>query len=357
MTIPPWLLYGAYGYTGELVARRAVANGERPILAGRDAARLEPLARELGLEHRVVGLDDAVRLDDALRDVAAVAHCAGPFSRTAEPMVAACLRTGTQYADITGEIAVFEANFALDDAARDAGVTLLSGAGFDVVPTDCLAAMVVAALPDAHLLELAFRSEGGFSRGTARSALESLGSMSTARTDGELGPVPRHRRHRTVDFAGDGRSTSTMAISWGDVSTAYRSTGVTDIIVSTAMPRAAGIGSSVLGGVARSPGVGRLTRSALTKAVARLSDPSPETRARSRSQVWAHATAADGRTATGRLSTPHSYDLTADAVVRIARALANGDVAPGALTPSMALGAEFVATLDGVTVTPPVLAG
>lgn len=356
MTSRPWLLYGAYGYTGELVARRAVAHGERPVLAGRDGARLEPLAHELGLEHRIVGLDDAVRLDDALRDMDAVAHCAGPFSSTAAPMVAACLRTGTHYTDINGEINVFESNFARDDDARTAGVTLLSGAGFDVVPSDCLASMVVADRPDAVQLELAFASGGGFSRGTGTSAVEALGQMSLARREGVIGPVPRDLRERSIDVTGDGRGTKVVAISWGDVASAYRSTGVPNIVVYTHLPRAAVLGSRVVDRAARTHGLRGLTRRTMATIVSRLPNPSDDARARSRSVLWARATTADGRTATGRLSTPNSYDLTADAVVRIVRALANGEVAAGALTPSMAFGAEFIATLDGVTVTPPVLA-
>ncbi|MCW2921124.1 MAG: lys1 [Thermoleophilia bacterium] len=355
MMTPAWLLYGAYGYTGDLVARRAVAAGERPILAGRDAARLEPLARELGLEHRVTGLDDALRLDDVLRDVAAVAHCAGPFSATAAPMVAACLRTGTNYVDISGEIDVFEAIFHRDADARDAGVTLLSGGGFDVVPSDCLAAMVAAMLPDAVRLELAFRSGGGFSRGTGKSAVEALGQMSLARTDGAIGPVPRGRRTRSVDFIGDGRTSRVQAVSWGDVATAYRSTGIAEITVYTQLPRLVSSASGLVDRAARTPMLRGATRRLMTSVVSRLPNPSDEARARSRSVLWARAVAPDGRAAEGRLSTPNSYELTADAVVRIVRELAAGNVDAGALTPSMALGPEFISTLDDVSVTPPAL--
>lgn len=357
MTTRPWLLYGAYGYTGGLVARRAVAMGDRPVLAGRDATRLEPLARELGLDHRVVALDDPAGLDAALRDVAAVAHCAGPFSATAEPMVDACLRTGTHYADITGEIEVFEAIFARDDEARAAGVTLLPGSGFDVVPSDCLAVMLVSALPDAERLALAFRSGGGFSRGTGRSAAEALGQMSLSRAGGMIAPVRRELRRRQVDFTGDGREATTVAVSWGDVATAYRSTGVPNIVVYTQLPRVVALASSVVDRAARTPGLRGVMRRSMTAAISRMANPSDDTRARTRSQLWGRAAASDGRSATARLSTPNSYDLTADAVVRIARALADGGVRPGALTPAMAFGAAFIETLDGVSVTPPELAG
>ena len=155
-----WMVYGAYGYTGTLVAELAVRRGLRPVLAGRDAAKLRPLAERLGLEHRAFGLDEAAR---ALADVDAVAHCAGPFSSTSGPMVDACLAAKTHYVDITGEIDVFEAVSRRDEDAKRAGVVLLPGAGFDVVPTDCLAALLHDALPTATHLDLAFLVQGGAS--------------------------------------------------------------------------------------------------------------------------------------------------------------------------------------------------
>src|SRR6266849_1625195 len=144
--MPNWLIYGANGYTGELIAREAARRGHRPILAGRSADRIVPLARELGCESRAFALD---RIGDALDGIALALHCAGPFIRTSAPMVAACLRSGAHYLDITGEIPVFEAIMKRDADAKARGVTLLPGVGFDVVPTDCLAAMLARRMPDA----------------------------------------------------------------------------------------------------------------------------------------------------------------------------------------------------------------
>src|SRR6476646_3970088 len=130
-----WMIYGANGYTGERIARAASA--EKPVLAGRNAARIESLASELGCESRIFDVDRP-RLDG----VSLVLHCAGPFVHTSAPMVRACLDAGAHYLDITGEIAVFESIMALDAEAKRRNVTLLPGAGFDVVPPDCLAAMI-----------------------------------------------------------------------------------------------------------------------------------------------------------------------------------------------------------------------
>src|SRR3954451_12448817 len=135
--VQPWIIYGANGYTGELIAREAVRRGHRPILGGRNASTIDALARELGCESRLFGLDDSGGVAAALQNVALVLHCAAPFVLTSAPMVDACLRAGAHYLDITGEISVFEAIVRRDAEAKARGVTLLPGVGFDVVPTDC----------------------------------------------------------------------------------------------------------------------------------------------------------------------------------------------------------------------------
>src|SRR5580704_17490675 len=200
-----WMVYGAYGYTGRLVAALATERGELPVIAGRDERRLRALGERFEREHRTVNLSDPPELRAVLKDIDVLAHCAGPFSSTSKPMVDASLATGTHYLDITGEIDVFEAVLARDDEARRAGVVLLPGGGFDVVPSDCLAALLVAALPGAARLELALRASGGVSPGTAKTAMESLGTAGRARVDGVIGPIPADRRQRRVAFA-DGRA-------------------------------------------------------------------------------------------------------------------------------------------------------
>ncbi len=144
-----FLLYGSYGYSGGLIAEQAAAQGLAPILAGRDAQRLKAQAQRLGLPYRCFPLSDAGALDAALGEVEAVLHCAGPFVHTFRQMAEACLRTQRHYVDISGEIPGFEALAGLDAQAREAGVMLLPGAGFDVVPSDCLALHMKNRLPTA----------------------------------------------------------------------------------------------------------------------------------------------------------------------------------------------------------------
>ncbi len=334
------IVYGAYGYTGRLVVERAVARGLRPVLAGRRREPLAEMAGKLGLEHRVCDLGDPGRLDAVLAGTGVVAHCAGPFSATSRPMVEACLRTGTHYLDITGEIDVFEAVLARDGEAAAAGVVLLPGAGFDVVPSDCLAAMLARAVADPVRLALAVRLAGGASAGTATTATEGL--RARCRMGGRIVPVPRDRRRRRIRFADGGATVA--AVSWGDVATAYRSTGIPDITTYAAIPAPVVALGEATAGLLELPAV----RRALQAVTRRLPGPSASVRRRTTGEVWGEVTGADGTTAQGTVTTPNGYLFTADSVVEIA--LRVGDLAPGAHTPSTALGADFVRSLDGVTV-------
>jgi saccharopine dehydrogenase (NAD+, L-lysine-forming) len=341
------LLYGANGYTGTLVARLAVARGERPVLAGRSAARVAALAGELGLEHRAFGLDDPDAIRNGLDGVTAVAHCAGPFSATAGPMARACINAGRHYLDVTGEIDVFEELHGLSDRARAAGSVLLPGAGFDVVPTDCVAALLARALPGADRLDLAFLAGGGPSPGTARTAVDGMGQGGRARVDGAIVPVPPGWRTIRAGFPGGPRTVA--SVPWGDVSTAWYSTGIGTITTYTAVPAAVLRASQALG-LHRLLGLGAVQRVGQALAGRLVPGPSDERRARTRAEVWGRASNGD-QVVEAALTGPNAYDLTADSVVRAITRL--GSVRPGTHTPSTAFGPRYVTELDGVTLTEP----
>jgi len=340
------LIYGANGYTGELIAREAVQRGMRPILAGRSAEKIAPLAEELDLEQRNFSLDDSAAIDRALADVGAVLHCAGPFSRTAMPMVDACLRTQTHYLDITGEIAVFESLARRSKEAMSAGVMLLPGAGFDVVPTDCLAAHLKRRMPNATQLTLAILTVGGVSRGTATTAIEGMGQGSAVRRGGKITRVPLAHRSRQFDF-GRGPRIAT-AIPWGDVSTAFYTTGIPNIEVYAAFPntvRWTMMATRYFGWAVRSS-VGQ----GLFKRVIQSQPPgpSPAQRERGSSIVVGQVEDGAGNKMISRLRTPEGYKLTALTAVAIAHRVLDGNFKPGFQTPSLAYGADFILEIPDV---------
>lgn len=342
----PFLIYGAYGYTGRLIAEASVRRGWEPTLAGRDEARLHPLADELGRPYRTFDLTDAAALDAALAEVSCVLHCAGPFAYTAAPMVEGCLRTETHYLDITGEIEVYEMLAALDAPAQAAGVMLLPGVGFDVVPTDCLAAHLHAQLPTATQLELAILSRGGVSHGTAKTAVEQLRQGGFVRRGGRLQEVPIGWRTRSVDF-GEGPLAVT-AIPWGDLATAYRSTGIPHITTYMRLPplvqQLAPLGAWIEPVLASSP-----VQAVLKQYVAYRSEgPSTAARERGESTVWGEVVDDAGRRAAARLHGPEPYAFTVEAALAAVRRVLDGTARPGYQTPSTAFGADFVFDVDGV---------
>lgn len=347
-----WLLYGAYGFTGELIAREAVSRGQRPVLAGRSRARTEALARELDLPCRVFDLEDGSRLREGLAGIAAVLHAAGPFSATYRAMVQACLDVGCHYVDITGEIDVLEGVLALGNRAREAGVVLLPGAGFDVVPSDCLAVRLAGRIPRPSHLDIAFIASGRPSAGTLKGVVEGLSRPGRIRSGGRLVDVPHGAIVRMVPFSD--RSRRCVSIPWGDVSTAWHSTGVASVRVFTPMPGPVhGMTRALawLGGRAA-------VRGAALKVLDRFrGGPGGAELARGRARVWAEVRNEAGERASGELTTPNAYAFTADsaceAVLELLDARATGP-APGAWTPAKALGSGFVDRLSGVSWTLPV---
>lgn len=343
-----WMLYGANGYTGQLAARRAVARGERPVLAGRSAEGVNRLAQELGLEARVFDLGDRAALHRELGGVAAVLHCAGPFAWTSRAMVDACLATSTHYLDITGEIDVFEAIHARDAEARRAGVVLLPGVGFDVVPTDCLAARLAAETPQASQLELAFYAAGGgVSRGTLRSMVERMPRGGAIRRGGRIEAVPIAWDTRRIEFSCGRRWT--MTIPWGDVSTAFHSTGIPNIRVYTGVSPRGIARARRLGRWAPVLGLAPIQRATQWFIGKRVSGPDAAAREAGRVYLWGRVEDPQGRCATATFDTPEGYDFTAESAVEAVRRVAAGAVAPGATTPALAFGAGFAESLAGVT--------
>lgn len=343
-----FLLYGSYGYTGELIADLAVKNGLRPLLAGRDEARLKMQAQQYGLEYRTFDLNNTTALDSALSETEAVLHCAGPFVHTFRQMAEACLRTRKHYVDISGEIEGFEALAKLDDEAKAAGIMLLPGAGFDVVPTDCLSAHLKQRLPSATHLRLFIRGVGaGFSRGTAKSAIENMHRQGRARQNGKIVTVPAAWKVMKWDF---GRGpVDTITVGWGDVSTAYYSTGIPNIETYMAFPRRiinAMYALRLFGPLFYN----RLMKNILKSAINTLLPPGPSAQRREKGLaiMIGEVTDSTGGQAVSKIQTREGYTFTAQATVEIMKRILSSDWKMGFQTPSLVYGPDLVLQFNGV---------
>lgn len=341
-----FLIYGANGYTGRLIVQEALRQGLQPVLAGRNRAALEAMAQEFGLPARVFTLDNADTLRRAIEDQPLVLHCAGPFSATVAPMLDACLAAKAHYLDITGEIDVFAYCHAQHQRAVERGIVVAPGTGFDVVPTDCVAALLKQRLPDASHLVLGFEAGGGPSPGTAKTSVEGLAKGGRARVDGRLVEVPLAWKSR--EFRRGDQARSAMTIPWGDVYTAYISTGIPNIETYMTVSPATISRVRRLRWFKPLLGLGPV-QNWLKRRAGATAGPAADTRAASGCTVWGEVRNAAGNEARLQLSAPNGYELTATASIGIVRRLLQQPAEAGFHTPSKLMGADYVLSLPGVS--------
>lgn len=342
-----FLLYGSTGFVGRAIARAAVERELEPILGGRDADSLRILADELELEARAFSLNEPEAIKGGLSEVDAVLSCAGPFVNTYQPLVEACLRTGTHYLDLTGEIPVYQELSELDLEARSIGVMILPGVGFDVVPTDCLALYLKQRLPTANRIALAFHIQGpaGFPPGTVKTAIDVLPYGDKVRREGRIVTPKQTTKTRMVDF---GRGpVEAMRLPWGDVFMAYHSTGIPNIEDYAVFPKSMRRLRALFNAMKPLFKLGPVR--GLLKALA-SGGSTREERARSRTSVWGEVEDDQGRRASARLHGPEAgVDWTKRAALTVVERVLADDAPPGFQTPAKAYGADFVLATEGVT--------
>ncbi len=340
------LLYGANGYTGKLIARYAKEYNISPILAGRNEKEISSIANELQFQYRIFSLDTVASIQQQLQDVKLVIHAAGPFDRTAKQMVEACIATNTHYIDINGDISVFELIKTYDAVAKQAGVMLMPGAGFDVIPTDCIALQLKQQLPDATHLQLAFiPTNGQISHGTATTMATRIGEQAVVRINGKFVRKPLGFKGMWIDA--NGKQRFVMSLQWGDISTAYHTTGIPNIEAYTGMkPSVYRMFKFqfIFNWLLRTKFVRELIQKKINKAPA---GPTDEQRANSSTVVWGKVWNAAGKEIISQLTCADGYSLTAWGSLLITQKIIVGNFKAGYQTPAGCYGKELVYEIQG----------
>jgi short subunit dehydrogenase-like uncharacterized protein len=342
-----FIIYGANGYTGQLIVELAVKKGLKPVLAGRTEAKIKPLAEKYGLEYLTFGLDNKTEIAHHLEKYPLLLNCAGPFSRTAKPMVEACLVAKTHYLDITGEIDVFEMVKSYHQQALENGITLMPGVGFDVVPTDCMAKYLHTKLPDASHLELAFTSIGGsISHGTMTTMVEGLGKTSAARENHVIVSKPTGCKGKAIDFGAVKQFA--MTIPWGDISTAHHTTNIPNIEtyignISKSVYYAMKF-QLLFNPILRSNFIKNKIQSYVDK---KIVGPTEKQLKNGKSLIWGKATNAKGKAVEARLETIEGYRLTAEASLLITLKFLNFKHISGYQTPAGLFGHGLILEIEG----------
>ncbi len=344
-----FLLYGANGYTGKLIAKLSSTYNLQPILAGRTAASIKPLADELQLPYRIVDLDNTAQLQKALSEVKLVLHAAGPYVYTAKQMIEACLQTGTHYIDINGDISVFEMLKKYDAAAKEKNIMLMPGVGFDVVPTDCIALQLKNKMPDASALKLAFASIGGsLSHGTAITMVDKIGEGGAVRENGKIIRKPLGQKGLWVNFGE--KKLFVMSIPWGDISTAYTTTGISNIETYT------GIAPKIYWILKLQWAFNWLLRTNFVRTIikkkikAKPAGPSDEQRQKSSSLIWGEVSNSTGKTMQASISCFDGYTLTAHSSLVISKKILEGNFKSGYQTPAGCYGENLIREVPGTQI-------
>lgn len=344
-----WMIYGATGFTGELIIQEAINKGHHPIIAGRNSEKIYKLASEYKLPYRIFPLDNIAEVAKNISDVHLVLHCAGPFVETFQPMVTACLQSRVHYLDITGEIPVFEEQFSLHEKAISSEILILSGVGFDVVPTDCLARHVAELLPDAVSLDIAFAGISQMSPGTAKSMVEAIPRGGLVRRNHKLEFYPLGKGSRRQKFSKMGELTI-VPIPWGDLSTAYRSTQIPNITTYAVYPdwmvNMIGLFEPVIRNSFSLDWVRGAVKSIIDHTI---KGPQEEMRQNGMSCIYAKVTNHQGVSKEAWLETLEGYLFTAKASVLSVEKVLKGKYS-GALTPSLAFGKDFILEIPGTEI-------
>lgn len=339
-----WMIYGTNGYSGELIAKQANTQNLTPVIAGRNSETIQALAKELDLQYQIFDLAETGAVAEHLKDIDVVLNCAGPFSKTAKIMIDACLLSKTHYLDITGEIAIFELAKSFDQQARDKGIVLCPGVGFDVIPTDCLASQLKTLMPDACHLALGFDSKSGFSPGTAKTSVEGLPQGGKVRRNGKIITVPLAYKTRKINF-GNGEKLA-MTIPWGDVSTAHFTTNIPNIEVY--IPASPNLVKKLkkMNYIRSLLGLGFIQNFLKKRIDKTVKGPSDEQRALQKTFLWGEVTNKKGERKQLRLVTSNGYTLTVIGSLKMVEHTLKTDKS-GYYTPSTLINDQLINEIEG----------
>ncbi len=335
------MVYGANGYSAQLIIEELIQRGIKPILAGRNLESIQNVAEKFSCDYRVFDLNYDNESENSLEDIHTLINCAGPFKYTAKDMIDYCLATKTNYIDITGEIPAFAYAFGCNNRAKESGIVILPGAGFDVIPTDCLARRLSEQMPDAVKLKLGFvNRKGGISRGTTLTSLEFISGKGKVRRNGKvvdspLGEFSIKVKHRNFSMYG-------ISIPWGDVFTAYISTRIPNIQVYMGVSKFIFVSKQfvvLLLHLFNIPFIKRVSANFVSK---NFTGPDKETRDNTKTFIWGMVENEKGERIEQSYCVLEGYNLTAKGATESALKIMSNELKPGTYTPSLAFGSDFL---------------
>ncbi|KAI0904960.1 hypothetical protein F4823DRAFT_165147 [Ustulina deusta] len=319
------MIYGATGYTGRIACQHANSLGLRVVLGGKSRDKLAELAAQLAATYLMFSVDDPEAIASALKDIEVLLNCAGPFGKTAEPLMVACIEQGVHYLDVSAELFSYQVAEKLDEKARRCGVMLLPGCGGSVAMLGCLVLHALQSVEQAVSIDVALCVAGPMSRGSAITARDSLSPECLQRREGSLVQQDINDTQQ-FDFDDGNGAVSCLPVTLPDLITIWKSTGVFNIRTFVRVS----------------------ADSFPTVDLAALPDgPTAEQREASPYHAAVAVTARDGTTKRAVLHTVNGYTFTGIASVEAAKSVLTGEVKGGFQTPAVVFGKDFVERVTG----------
>lgn len=335
------MIYGANGYSAQLIIEELISRKIELLLAGRNESVLKQLAQKYNCDYIAFDIFDDVKVDESLQDVHTLLNCAGPFKYTAKDLMEACLRTKTNYLDITGEMPVMHLAFSLDKIAKESGIVILPSVGFDIIPTDCLAKRLSEQMPEATHLKLGLLNKRGkISRGTWLTTLEFLGGTGKIRRHGKL--IDSKIGEFTINVTAKDFSLSGISIPWGDVYSSYYSTGIENVEVYLALPKVVVMFRPLLVFFLKILKVQFIKNIVVNYIKKNFTGPTKEERDSTETYVWGRVENSKGKMIEEVYQFMEGYNLTAKGAAECAERVLKNSLQPGTYTPSLAFGSDFM---------------
>jgi len=342
------LIYGAYGFVGREISRLAKEKGLNPVLAGRNKEKTQKIAAALALEHIVFSLSDSTKVEQCVRDFDILMNCAGPYIDTFKPLVSACIIHNTHYLDLSGEIPVYEKIFEMGSAyPGESKAMILPGIGFDVAPTDCLALHLKEHFDSGSKLMIAFKSSGpaGLPPGTMKTMVTLIPFGLRIRKEGKLIRPGKALRSRKIKFSST--FNKALRISWGDIFTAYHSTGIPNIEVYASFSKMVMLQLRLiylLRPLLSSPWILRQMRKVVK------GGSNAKQREKTKMLIYAELSNDEGKKAICRMTGPEGgFIWTSNLAIEALKMIKSGIYKPGYQTPASAFGAAFGLQIEGVS--------
>lgn len=304
------LIYGATGFTGNLVVREAARRGLDFEIAGRSEDKLAALSAELNVRYHVFSVDDMDGWEQSLEGKTALLNIAGPFSETANQAMEACIKFKVHYFDITAEVDIYRLAESKDAAAKAAGIMLLSGAGL-FTTYDPLVVHTIKRVENPVALRVAFKYSGGFTPGSVASSANIINAGLLVRKNGEIKKLDE-ASNAAFDLGDGPEDFSLMPL--GGVVLSFKSTGIPDIEEYFKMAVPAELNTE-------------------------------------RSKILVEVTDEDGTIVRSMADMPDGYMPTATSAVEIVTRALNGSFKIGFQSPGSAYGAALLTSLTDVEIT------